>query len=1309
MRTIAVVLLILSLILIAPANANLLQNPGFEIGFLQSVASWSQWGNAAIEPWAAYEGTNGLAFYGWTTDGGVYQDIEAAGYSNYFFTVQGFRDDNFSIQYYIQARIEFLDSNGDMIDFVQNVVRGTSQWEAVTLSAPSPRRTARVRIVMSFSGSPGTGGAFKWDEASLTSSPYTVTPDTHYCSPTGSMVYPYTNWQTASRSIVMAARAANAGDTILVAPGTYDSTNPVVVDAAFTILATGTAEETIVRNDTRNNRIFLVTDPGAVLDGLTIRDGYAFGNTNANRGGGVYCPNGGTVRNCRIWGNTADGYAGSYGHSSGGGIYMAGTGRIENCVIFTNTARGGYSSGGGLACSGSVVVSNCVIYSNLSDGGVHWFYYAQPGAGGGATLEAGALMENCIVSGNTAKAAGSMYPGTSMGGGLFVGSNATVRQTIVAQNLVRSGLWGTRGDGKGAGGGVYLASGGRLENSLVWSNRVESSFVYGDAFGGGVYAAGNATIAHCTIIGNVEQADTGADIRGGGGVYAANGPVIEDSILHGNRSSRPGAENWWSIGTTTFSRCCTTPAVPGDGNLNADPRLAAPGAGDAHLLPDSPCIDRGGVPASVAIDLEGASRPLDGNDDGDARADIGAYEAPAGTATPNLLINGTFETPSAWVFIDDSRLEPWAARNGTNGLAHYGWTAGGLVWQDVAAAGVSNYTFSVWGFRDADFAETLSVEMKIEFLSADFTPLVVTQRFLNGSAEWTLFSITGISPPDTEVVRVVLAFSGTPGDGGAFKWDDAVLLSSEAEFHARYVAAGAGHIHPYTNWAGAATNLQAAIAAADANDTILVSNGVYMGEVIVDKPLSIRGMGDVQLVGAFAYPYEDQVRALSVAPGGRLDLRNVTIMNGHANQGGGIFNQGTLVLKDCTVVSNEANLITGRGGALYNAGTATIERCNISWNRATGSGTPSAGSGVGGAIYCANGSVLIVTDSSLVGNRAYGNANYNVRESGSGSGGAIYTYGAVTLVGTTIADNTAEGGQGGYVGGDGLGGGIYAHGPVTLRSCTIVDNAAVAGRNAGGVPSYEGLGGGIYIADGTPAVTMDNTIIARNTASTVGPDCCGTLDAAGRNLLGNVADCAIIGETADVIVTADPGLTPVGPHGGTLPPCVPLYGSPVIDQGSSNGVTAFDPRGVARPIDGDFDGIAQYDIGACEYDPWTTDSDGDTLSDAEEVLIHGSNPLLMDSDGDGMSDAGEVRAGTDPANNTSVLGLEAATTDWNGGGIVVRWSSVGGKQYSLWRTTELTNGFRVLDAPISGTPPLNTYTDTTATAEGPYFYRVRVE
>lgn len=154
---------------------------------------------------------------------------------------------------------------------------------------------------------------------------------------------------------------------------------------------------------------------------------------------------------------------------------------------------------------------------------------------------------------------------------------------------------------------------------------------------------------------------------------------------------------------------------------------------------------------------------------------------------------------------------------------------------------------------------------------------------------------------------------------------------------------------------------------------------------------------------------------------------------------------------------------------------------------------------------------------------------------------------------------------------------------------------------------------------------------------------------------------------------------------------------------------SFDQRGTGRPLDGNFDNQSRYDIGACEYDPQNADSDGDTLSDAEEHVTHRSNPLALDSDADGMGDAHEVLAGTSPTNDLSVLDITPEATDWNGQGIVVHWSSAGGKQYSLLRSTNLVNGFNVLESGVSATEPMNVYTDATATAQGPYYYSIRLE
>lgn len=70
-------------------------------------------------------------------------------------------------------------------------------------------------------------------------------------------------------------------------------------------------------------------------------------------------------------------------------------------------------------------------------------------------------------------------------------------------------------------------------------------------------------------------------------------------------------------------------------------------------------------------------------------------------------------------------------------------------------------------------------------------------------------------------------------------------------------------------------------------------------------------------------------------------------------------------------------------------------------------------------------------------------------------------------------------------------------------------------------------------------------------------------------------------------------------------------------------------------IDGD--GLLNTQETALGTDPYMADTDGDGLSDGNEVNSIGTNPLLMDTDGDGLSDGTEVNAyGTNPL--TSNLG-----------------------------------------------------------------------
>ena len=87
----------------------------------------------------------------------------------------------------------------------------------------------------------------------------------------------------------------------------------------------------------------------------------------------------------------------------------------------------------------------------------------------------------------------------------------------------------------------------------------------------------------------------------------------------------------------------------GVGNINYDPCFADPCNCDYHLLEDSPCIDTGD-PNYMAepneTDLDGKPRLLDGNKDGLAVVDMGAYEYRPSIAVEVKIIPRTINLAS---------------------------------------------------------------------------------------------------------------------------------------------------------------------------------------------------------------------------------------------------------------------------------------------------------------------------------------------------------------------------------------------------------------------------------------------------------------------------------------------------------------------------------------------------------------------------------------------------------------------------------------------------------------------------------------
>lgn len=224
--------------------------------------------------------------------------------------------------------------------------------------------------------------------------------------------------------------------------------------------------------------------------------------------------------------------------------------------------------------------------------------------------------------------------------------------------------------------------------------------------------------------------------------------------------------------------------------------------------------------------------------------------------------------------------------------------------------------------------------------------------------------------------------------------------------------------------------LQPAITAASPGDTLRV-RGTCTGNFTIDKDLTLIGIRHAVLDGT------QTGTTVTVTSGARVRLTNLTITNGRAIDGGGILNQFSTVTLDHSVVRN--NVATDEGGGIFNAGgTVTLDHSTVSNN--------TAGS-LGGGIENFAGMVTL-THSTVCGNHAT-----------DGGGIESDTLGTLKLSDSTVEHNTATG----------QGGGIFNFGTVTLIRSTVEDNTAGDGP---------GSGGGIYNAGGT--VTLIHSRVRHN-------------------------------------------------------------------------------------------------------------------------------------------------------------------------------------------------------------------------------------
>ena len=139
---------------------------------------------------------------------------------------------------------------------------------------------------------------------------------------------------------------------------------------------------------------------------------------------------------------------------------------------------------------------------------------------------------------------------------------------------------------------------------------------------------------------------------------------------------------------------------------------------------------------------------------------------------------------------------------------------------------------------------------------------------------------------------------------------------------------------PYTNWETAAQTIQAAVDAAQAGDTVLVTNGVYAFGGQNGSRVALPASLVLQSLNGPALTIIDgggSNRCVYLAGNGLLS--GFTLTNGHADSGGGVSCQSTSgVVTNCTLTGNSAS---SYGGGAY---SGTLNDCSLMGNSAGNDG-----------------------------------------------------------------------------------------------------------------------------------------------------------------------------------------------------------------------------------------------------------------------------------------------------------------------------------------------------------------------------------
>lgn len=334
--------------------------------------------------------------------------------------------------------------------------------------------------------------------------------------------------------------AVSAGDTVLVAAGTYTGNGNRDIDfggkAVLVMSARGPVVTIIdVQGSSGNlHRGFNFQSgegAGSVVKGFTLRNGWEL------EGGGIRCRN-------------------------------ASSPTIEDNIIVDNTASdAGNGEGGGIFCedgSSPSILEN-IIMGNLSDG---------EGGGIFCRQNSSPLISGNKIMNNTAQ---------DDGGGIFCRDFASpaIEDNVISNNV-------TLNDG----GGIVCRE---SSSPLITGNEIIENAA--DSVGGGLICRDSSPVLNGnTFTGNA------AGQRGGGIAVRDNSfPTAIHTILWDDTAPVDPEIHVDGSSTITVTFSDVEGGFPGNGNIDADPEFVLVGNQDVRLLWESPCIDSGD-PGSLDAD-----------------------------------------------------------------------------------------------------------------------------------------------------------------------------------------------------------------------------------------------------------------------------------------------------------------------------------------------------------------------------------------------------------------------------------------------------------------------------------------------------------------------------------------------------------------------------------------------------------------------------------------------------------------------------------------------------------------------------------